>query len=105
MGGGRTGNQVMTFDLPSIHGIGDLAWDHATIPSRIWRSLRQVPSGCWHAPDKSAKRYRDVFVERMIGLEPHETYTVVPTCGSRLCTNPAHICVTPKTALSTREGS
>ena len=89
-------------DFP-IHGIGELAWDHASVPERIWKQLERMPNGCWHAPTARAIAFRDVIVERVTGLNPRTMWAVTPTCGSYRCVNPAHVCVTLATPLSEPE--
>lgn len=86
-----------------IHGLPEIPWDFAAIPTKIWTLTVKMPNGCWHTNEKHAPHFREVMVERLHNVNPRELFALTPTCGSRLCVNPAHLCVTVATPLSWKE--
>jgi hypothetical protein len=85
------------------HGIATIPWGHASLPERFWDRTVRMPNGCWHTTEKQPGNFRDLVVQRLLGVNPKEAWRITPTCGSYACVNPAHICVTMETALSRKE--
>jgi hypothetical protein len=84
------------------HGFAEVVWEHASLPDRFWNEVQAMPSGCWITKrPHMADGMRKLSIQRLKGINPVEAWAIVPTCGSRRCANPAHICVTMATPLST----
>ena len=88
----------------TIHGVGELTWDHASVPENVWKKTQQLPNGCWASTKHFTDiwRHRKLTIKAVTGLD-HAEYIYHPTCSNYRCINPAHMCVTLKTALSLRK--
>ena len=85
----------------SIHGLEPLAWDHARLPSRFWKSLKQLPNGCWVADSRNKGRgLQNTVVTRVTERSAYDALAITPTCGDMRCANPAHLCVTWRTPVT-----
>ena len=85
------------------HGFATIEWDHAILPTKFWESVARMPNGCWKTNIEQPGNFRELAVQRITRVNPKDCLAITPTCGDYRCVNPAHTCVTLRTALSQRE--
>lgn len=85
-----------------IHGFATIEFDHASLPARFWENTTILPNGCWQTSEDQPNNFREMAVLRLLRVNPKEALALTPTCGDWYCVNPAHICITMRTVLSSK---
>jgi hypothetical protein len=90
---------------PTAHGMMTMAWDDAAFPAWFWDGLDALPNGCWVWSKRRMRSLHGIeyVVTRLLRCEWRDVLAAVPTCGTIECLNPAHLCCTLRTPLSTRD--
>jgi len=91
------------YQVMEPHGFAVIEWDHASLPARFWEKTTILPNGCWQTTEDQPQNFRELAVLRLKRINPKEALVITPTCGDWYCINPAHTCITMRTALSSRK--
>jgi hypothetical protein len=88
------------------HGYAAIPWDHAAGPEVVAKHLKALPNKCWVLIGWKQLRLHQVragMFTRLTLVESDRVWRFTPTCGDTRCINPAHLCVTLRTPLTTKE--